>query len=990
MMKYFLFIFILCKAWSQEGSDPLSNYQWALNNTGAMFKVKKNIVDFDFKQAKQNFDVGWIPFQKKFATKLQKEVVIAVIDSGVDYQHPDLKDQIAKNLSECNELGLPVYEDPKDNNGNGYTGDCLGWNFYSLSNNEILSYVESLKLEGEAKKEAIERLRRLHRNPHDNNRNGHGTHIAGIIAASIHNSVGVSGVSSKFKILPIKIFDDPSLNSSTIELRLSEDISKRKSLSSIIAEGLNYAIKNNVDVINLSFGWNRENHTEALDTLIKEALKRNIAVVSAAGNKNSRNTIYPCIIPGVICVGSVNPFGEKSADSNFGMQVDIMAPGYDILSTFPQTVPNTNFFLAGYNKLSGTSQATPFVSAAVAIIKSAFPGISYNEMYLKLLNSTTEFEKNGNGQSLSGLVRYDQLFKTDFKRTVFPQLKGIDKVIINDDGTAKLYIPFRNYGASEKEIQVTLRSSKFALQKQEIFKISAGAVNVIPLEFVVKDFTLDNRLDFTISLSEDQKERIYHHRVKLFRNPNFLNQFMLPMNFSIEKEDTLHPLLSLKMGTTQGFVIEKKEQKGSTLQLVDILKSKVIIKARKFIANLHSIQQIIATDLNYDGKNDILLLAKIRTADSQMRWKYFYLNDQLENLFTGQSEFWFAPSESSFQTAYNQSSSQLKISYPFDHVENLDFLPITRRDQKIMAVPVYKVINSFVPFYQQEKSSFDFYETLPEDHLYYTKPIKNGDEDFLVPYSLTDKKFRESIDKTYGEREGLRIFGPLRENCLDNECSEFLIQSGSSFYKKLYRMLIGLNGEYHIKSMKSHTGTLPSFQSEILKFKATSLVLDNQVLFRNFDNLVYFNPYQEQHLNTELLQSQYLHSFLYQGQYQSFFIGKGLLFLNNERTTAIEEYDFIPPEAYTSIWRPLAINHQGNLQPALINIKAPEITGSGFETYLDNNGQLESPIALSFMPKRECSDPLDLSYSVFDQKFHLNFICRINSQFQFLSLPLTY
>lgn len=239
-----------------------------------------------------------------------RNVTVAVIDTGVDYTHQDLSSNIAIN-TEGNIFGCP---------GDDTYGCRIDHDARTGENNDPVDLT------------------------------GHGTHVAGIIAATGNNDLGVVGVAPETKILPIKIVSDYA---TVYDLGLAID----------------YAIARHVDVINISLSFS--SYSDYIESRIREATEYGIVVVVAAGNyrKNLNNaslpdTSYPCQFENVICVSSSNQDDVMSIFSNHGNQfVHLFAPGNSILSTIPHNY---------YYYMSGTSMATPEVSATAALLKSLF------------------------------------------------------------------------------------------------------------------------------------------------------------------------------------------------------------------------------------------------------------------------------------------------------------------------------------------------------------------------------------------------------------------------------------------------------------------------------------------------------------------------------------------------------------------------------------------------------------------------------------------
>lgn len=199
--------------------------------------------------------------------------------------------------------------------------------------------------------------------------NGHGTHVAGIIAAVEGNKLGVSGAAPDAKILPVRVLDANGIGD-----------------HEVIASGIVWAVDHGADVLNLSLGGSED--SEVLRVAVGYAVARGVVVVAAGGNDRlaGNNTSYPAAYPNVIAVAASGPDGRSAMFSNTGSYIDIAAPGFAIVSTVP----------GGYGYLSGTSQASPFVAAAVAILLGA--GTSSEAVESALKSSARDVETPGSDQ----------------------------------------------------------------------------------------------------------------------------------------------------------------------------------------------------------------------------------------------------------------------------------------------------------------------------------------------------------------------------------------------------------------------------------------------------------------------------------------------------------------------------------------------------------------------------------------------------------------
>lgn len=198
---------------------------------------------------------------------------------------------------------------------------------------------------------------------------GHGTHVAGIIAAARDNNLGIAGLAPRAKVMPIRVLD-----------------ASGSGWNSNIAKGIIYAVDNGADVINLSLGGTAED--PLTKTAVNYAMSQGAVVVAAAGNDRATNnaTTYPAAYPGVLAVASTERQDTSSAFSNTGPYLDIAAPGGSILSTLP----------GGYGYMSGTSMATPYVAATAALVTDITGGTLTTEQFERQLTaSATDLGPSG-------------------------------------------------------------------------------------------------------------------------------------------------------------------------------------------------------------------------------------------------------------------------------------------------------------------------------------------------------------------------------------------------------------------------------------------------------------------------------------------------------------------------------------------------------------------------------------------------------------------
>ncbi|MBC7466447.1 MAG: S8 family serine peptidase [Bdellovibrio sp.] len=245
-----------------------------------------------------------------------RNVVVAIVDTGADIQHKDLKDFIWTNEGETglDQFGRSKESNQIDDDGNGFADDVHGWNFIS-NNNKVTDDL------------------------------GHGTHIAGIIKSEFVKHSSNSTVSPSVRLMILKYFDPNASNEANL-------INSTRAIQ--------YANKMKAQVINYSGGGGEPYVQELL--AIKESAQQDILFVAAAGNNNSNMDVqkyYPASygLGNIISVAATNNHGDFVAFSNYGATVDVAAPGKSIYSTLPNK---------GYGFMSGTSQSTAFVSGLAA------------------------------------------------------------------------------------------------------------------------------------------------------------------------------------------------------------------------------------------------------------------------------------------------------------------------------------------------------------------------------------------------------------------------------------------------------------------------------------------------------------------------------------------------------------------------------------------------------------------------------------------------
>jgi subtilisin family serine protease len=309
---------------------------WGLHNTGQTANGDPGVADADM-----DIPEAWD------RTMGSSRVTVAVVDTGVDYTHPELNDNTWTNAGEMGSdaWGYDKRNNRRDDDGNGYVDDWYGWDFGDMDNDAIAAPFYS--------------------GTHGNTDVGdHGTHVAGTIGARGNNGYGVTGVSPNVKLMPLRVFSN---NATAWRL----------------ADAFRYAARNGARVVNASLGGRQSSQSEL--SAIRE--NPNTLFVISAGNESNDNDVaarYPCNYDAenVICVAASNPRDELAADfSNYGATtVDVAAPGTNILSTWAR-----NYTQYTWGWKDGTSMAAPQVSGVAALLLAVKPGATATELRRAIL-----------------------------------------------------------------------------------------------------------------------------------------------------------------------------------------------------------------------------------------------------------------------------------------------------------------------------------------------------------------------------------------------------------------------------------------------------------------------------------------------------------------------------------------------------------------------------------------------------------------------------
>jgi len=379
------------------------------------------------------------------------EILIGIVDSGVDMDHPDLADNLWYNEPEMNGT------EGVDDDGNGFVDDVWGWDFAFGDNNP------------------------------DNigAGNAHGSHVAGLSNAVTDNNVGVAGVAWNIRTIVTKHSDDQA--------------------ASWIAngmEGIMYAAEMGASVINCS--WGGGGYSQYGQDVIDYVTGLGALVVAAAGNSNSDDVHFPAAYEEVMSVAATGSNDNRASFSNYGIWVDVAAPGVSTLATVPEH---------SYANFSGTSMASPITAGVAGLVKSFFPDLTPQELAMRVAGSTTNIDGFNPGyEGLLGSGRVNAYQGLTYNESDFveipPRIALVNASVsdsVGGDGnglfdrgeTVHVSTFYRNYSlGSADEYFVTLTT----IDSDLTVEISETGVSPFPSD---TSHTILNGLSFSIAEDAD-------------------------------------------------------------------------------------------------------------------------------------------------------------------------------------------------------------------------------------------------------------------------------------------------------------------------------------------------------------------------------------------------------------------------------------------------------------------------------------------------------
>ena len=426
------------------------------------------------------------------------DVIIGIIDTGVDWDHPDLQANIWENDDPVN---------GRDDDGNGYVDDHFGWDFggeEGIPDND----------------------------PNEDNPD-HGTHVAGIASAVTNNGIGIASIGYNCKIMPVKVSQNDVRDENGT------------ALVSYGYQGIIYAVDNGADIINCS--WGSSSFSSLGEEVVEYALANGSLIVGAAGNEDNNSIIYPAGYNGVLSVGAVNIEDIRSSYSNYGKNMDVVAPGGDwagrIYSTWKDDV---------YLQVIGTSMAAPLTAGLAGLVKSAAPAlhplqiaeqIRVNTDNIYDLNHTDFSNLLGSGRinARKAITNFNSVSVRAANFAI--EEEGNENGVLESGESFRLRVEFINILNSLSGLKITLKSQSDFLTVLNP-QIVTGSINSAEVfsnagnEFIVEisESAPDNaEADFILEFEQaDYSDYQWLSTIDVITiNPTYVNQNANKINFTI-------------------------------------------------------------------------------------------------------------------------------------------------------------------------------------------------------------------------------------------------------------------------------------------------------------------------------------------------------------------------------------------------------------------------------------------------------------------------
>lgn len=539
-------------------NDPMFNQQWGLENSGQSVWRSEGDIRRETIVGTPGIDIVWPGLEALKNLGQDREVIVAVLDTGIDMTHPEFSGRLY--------------------NGKDFLDDA--------------AMVDDM---------------------------GHGTHVAGIIAANV-NGFGTQGVTpAGVKILPLKVLSQ-KVQGFVYKKNPNDSQERGRVITDIIADAIVYAIQAKASVINMSLGWPQLVNSPRVIRALEMAAEKGVVIVAASGNNNKDVPTWPCSHPAVICVGAMDNQGQITEFSNHGGKVDLVAPGEWIVSTFARNLESRTLRVQGYEAKNGSSQASPFVAAAAALLKLQNPDITAQQVKAKLYASAIPLARAEDQRFVRfGALSIKGALEIGDVSLASVLVKSLVTVSVEQDGRFDFTLPIEVLGSTTDIPRVSI--SGLAAQTSvegENVRVQGRILDLnrdseIPVVFTTTLGKRSTQTRVTLSMA-----RVIHED-DLISTP--LGDLQAANLLSIQGERKLSKagqvaVEDIPSSDFHGFIIKRS---GDDVVLTSIRASANGSAAILTEIELPRYQQLLSVfekDVNLDGKNDLIFYGINSSRDS--------------------------------------------------------------------------------------------------------------------------------------------------------------------------------------------------------------------------------------------------------------------------------------------------------------------------------------------------------------------------------------
>lgn len=903
-MKFLILSFLIASTSMAQGHDTLYKEQWGLENTGQKVFRAESEIHREEVTGISGVDAKRPTKEQMDSLPKDKEVIVAVIDSGIDMNHPEFEGRLYKGV------------------------DFL--------NNEAMS-----------------------------DDTGHGTHVAGIIAANVDGK-GIEGLTpSQVKILPLKVLSS-KVNSFIFENKNRE----RKIVTDIFANAIIYAIEAKVHVINMSLGWPQIINSPKVLKALDVAYERGITVVAASGNNNKDVPTWPCGHKAVICVGAMDVKGELTEFSNHGGKVDLVAPGEWIVSSTPRAMESRVLRIQGYDAKNGSSQAAPFVSAAVALLKLQNPEIGVDEIKAKLYSTAYSLKKDSDGRFVRfGALSIRDALASASKTFVSPLVKELVTVPVNATGEFDFTIPLEILGEAPQNISVEMTGLKSSVQLEGgNLRVTGILTDLLSdsekkVEFITRHDGKTTKTPATLSFaSEVQKEKLISslipgvHPSQMLTIQGAIRGAKLTQ-VSVEDEATydFHGyILDQDPKNSQVLVIRFRANAGETAT-VD----------RTTLTDTRQLLTVFEKDVNFDGKNDLVYYG----INGKQDHIYLHFTDLEGRDLFGKNSRWNMP------------------------ITTFEGLPLIAGEGNFSWLKMKTEMGSLlVPYYHKEwllpdednsKRIIDFEPKGMDQRLYYWEPQVKEESIIVRPRVVDSVAFKKELRKKVGAgaRESVRIERLLPQSKLErrNGSTRHLVSVGEGgFNRRFFLLKVSEVGKSEVtsnvdgdafltgnnvlmtRSLSDFSRSENAFLMTLLdRSKARVKPLSDSSVHEawNLQTSNWSNPFFEVVASFEAPERK---SLFFESRYHVYVYEQNGDGKPVSRKLPINRDSSIPGVNFSETLQPVIVKRKGEMNPG-VAINSTWIYGDRLYTMLSSQNDFVRPISLSVILPKNCV-PLKTQY----------------------------